>query len=200
MVRHGLEQATLTAVIAGAYLVSFIFVDSVLTPIQSYLMPTTLYGSIAFLPHGVRVLAVALYRWSAAPGILIGSLLTAAYYSGGIDPLDFTFAQAMLLGIGYFLGPMAALLLLQLGGIDTRLPIREPHAWRFVIVIAAISSVFTSCWTVLTLATTTTRVGLSTEVNQVIAFALGDTIGMVLLFALLLLGRRIWHASRDMNL
>lgn len=200
MVRHGLEQATLTAAIAGAYLVSFIFVDVVLTPIQSYLMPTTLYGSIAFLPHGVRVLAVALYRWSAAPGILIGSLLVSAYYATETNGEYFNILASTLLALGNIAGPLLAIVLLELGGIDTKEPIREVRAWRFIIVIGAISSVITSAWTVTILAATHGTAQIGTSLSQVILIAGGDTLGVVLLLVVILLARRIWRSSRDMNL
>ncbi len=65
------------------YVAAAIVVFAVLTPVQALLLPeVTPQGSLCYLPHGVRVIAIWFYREKAVPAVFLAQLLTTQFIYG----------------------------------------------------------------------------------------------------------------------
>ena len=63
-------------VIIGAYVACHMLTRYLVTPVQEqFLADVTVFASLVYLPHGVRVLATWLYGWKAILPLALGSLL-----------------------------------------------------------------------------------------------------------------------------
>ncbi|MCW1931820.1 hypothetical protein [Pararhodobacter zhoushanensis] len=71
------------AEIVLCYVAAAIVVSEVLMPIQAMLVPEAAQqGSLCYLPHGVRVIAIWFYREKAVPAVFLAQLLTTQLVYG----------------------------------------------------------------------------------------------------------------------
>ena len=71
------------AIITAAYLVCHGLTACIVTPVQTLFLPDiTVFASLAYLPHGVRVLAVWLFGWRACLPLAVAALLSDAMFTG----------------------------------------------------------------------------------------------------------------------
>jgi hypothetical protein len=168
------------AVIFIAFVLAYALVDFVVEPIQhQFLSGSVMAGSLLFIPHGIRVLAV----WLCGARALLP--LIAAEFLGGIflwQPdvgLDVLFGSSMVGGLGVYL----TFEVFRLAGIEMR-PDGKDSAltnWKSLILIASIASVFNSIGKQIFFGG---LVPLTDEVLILAMFWIGDTLGT---FACLLL-------------
>ena len=131
------------AVIFVAFVFAFALVDFVVAPVQHYFVSSsTMAGSLLFIPHGIRVLAV----WLCGVRAILP--LIAAEFLGGIflwQPdvgLDVLLGSSMVGGLCVYL----TFELFRLAGIELR-PDGKHSAlanWKSLILLASIASVFNS--------------------------------------------------------
>ena len=131
------------AVIFAAFITAYALVDFVVEPIQQQLLnSSTMAGSLLFLPHGIRVLAVWL---CGVPALLP---LISAEFVGGIflwQPdvsLDVLLGSSMVGGLCVYL----TFEFFRLAGIELH-PDGKDSAltnWKSLILLASIASVFNS--------------------------------------------------------
>lgn len=78
----------MTGVTFALYLTSYFLVWAVITPLQQAVLPeVTLFASLLFLPHGVRVFATALVGLRSVPGLILGELAGNVVFWGlGASP------------------------------------------------------------------------------------------------------------------
>ena len=168
------------AVIFIAFVLAYALVDFVVEPIQhQFLSSSTMAGSLLFIPHGIRVLAV----WLCGVRAILP--LIAAEFSGGIflwQPdvgLDVFLGSAMVGGLCVYL----AFELFRLAGIELR-PDGKDSAltnWKSLILLASIASVFNSVGKQIFFES---LAPLTDEILILAMFWVGDTLGT---FACLLL-------------
>ena len=76
-----MKKFDLNVVIFFSYILLFIFQQHLIYPLQNHFINLgILTGTIIFLPHGIRVLAVMIGGWHIFPGLFVAHLITAVYH------------------------------------------------------------------------------------------------------------------------
>ena len=168
------------AVIALAYTVGYLLVDYIFAPVQYlYLSWDFTVGSLMFIPHGIRVLAVWLCGSRAILPLIISELLCTVLLWQPDVAISTSLGSSMVGGLCVYL----TFEVFRLAGIEMR-PDGKDSAltnWRSLILLASIASVFNSVgkqiffWSLAPLAD---------EIMTLAMFWVGDTVGT---FACLLL-------------
>ena len=168
------------AVIFISFVLAYALVDFVVEPIQhQFLSDSVMAGSLMFIPHGIRVLAV----WLCGARALLP--LIFAEFVGGIflwQPdlgLDVLFGSSMVGGLCVYL----TFEVFRLAGIEMR-PDGKDSAltnWKSLILLASIASIFNSIGKQIFF---DSLAPLTDEVLILAMFWIGDTLGT---FACLLL-------------
>ena len=168
------------AVIFISFVLAYALVDLVVEPVQhQFLSSSVMAGSLLFIPHGIRVLAV----WLCGVRAILP--LIAAEFLGGIflwQPdvgLDVLLGSSMVGGLCVYL----TFEVFRLAGIEMR-PDGKDSAltnWKSLILLASIASVFNSIGKQIFFGS---LAPLTDEVLILAMFWIGDTLGT---FACLLL-------------
>ena len=168
------------AVIFAAFITAYALVGFVVEPVQHYFISTNLMmGSLLFIPHGIRVLAVWLCGVRAILPLIFAELL------GGLFLWQPDVGSSVLLGSSMVGGLCVYLTfeLFRLAGIELR-PDGKDSAltnWKSLILLASIASVFNSIGKQIFFG------GLAPLADELLILAMfwiGDTVGT---FACLLL-------------
>lgn len=168
-------------IIFTAYIVAFSMSNYVILPLQSLIFGPTLLGSLLFMAHGVRVLSVWLFGMRAvAPLALAEMLATFLIWQPDIA------ANGLILGsVVGGISCWVAFELLRLAGHDyfydsgTTQP-----SWRVMMLVGAIGSVLNSFGHILAYRST---VDLGDELAQLLVFLVGDILGTLSLFFVLMI-------------
>jgi hypothetical protein len=180
--RSVLEYARLNdfLIIALAYIVGYLVVDFIVAPVQYlYLSRDFTVGSLMFIPHGIRVLAVWLCGSRAILPLIISELLCTVLLWQPDVAISTSLGSSMVGGLCVYL----TFEVFRLAGIEMR-PDGKDSAltnWRSLILLASIASVFNSVGKQIFFGS---LAPLADEILILGIFWLGDTIGM---FACLLL-------------
>ena len=168
------------AVIALAYTVGYLLVDFIVAPVQYlYLSRDFTVGSLLFIPHGIRVLAVWLCGSRAILPLIIAEFLCTVLLWQPDVALRASLGSAMVGGLCVYL----TFEVFRLAGIEMR-PDGKHSAltnWKSLILIASIASFFNSVGKQIFFG------GLAPLADEVLIlgiFWIGDTLGT---FACLLL-------------
>ena len=168
------------AVIALAYTVGYLLVDYIVAPVQYlYLSRDFTVGSLLFIPHGIRVLAVWLCGSRAILPLIIAELLCTVLLWQPDVAISTSLGSAMVGGLCVYL----TFEVFRLAGIEMR-PDGKDSAltnWKSLILLASIASVFNSVGKQIFFG------GLAPLADEVLILAMfwiGDTLGT---FACLLL-------------
>ena len=180
--RSVLEYARLNdfLIIALAYIVGYLVVDFIVAPVQYlYLSRDFTVGSLLFIPHGIRVLAVWLCGSRAILPLIIAELFCTVMLWQPDVALSTSLGSSMVGGLCVYL----TFELFRLAGIEMR-PDGKDSAltnWRSLILLASIASVFNSVGKQIFFGS---LAPLGDEILIIGIFWIGDTIGT---FACLLL-------------
>ena len=168
------------AVIALAYIVGYLLVDYIVAPIQYlYLSRDFTVGSLLFVPHGIRVVAVWLCGSRAILPLIIAELLCTVLLWQPDVAISTSLGSSMVGGICVYL----TFELFRLAGIEMH-PDGKDSAltnWRSLILLASIASVFNSVGKQIFFES---LAPLTDEILILAMFWVGDTLGT---FACLLL-------------
>ena len=168
------------AVIALAYIVGYLLVDYIVAPIQYlYLSRDSTVGSLLFVPHGIRVLAVWLCGSRAILPLIIAELLCTVLLWQPDVAISISLGSSMVGGICVYL----TFELFRLAGIEMQ-PDGKDSAltnWKSLILLASIASVFNSVGKQIFFES---LAPLTDEILILAMFWVGDTLGT---FACLLL-------------
>ena len=168
------------AVIALAYTVGYLLVDYIVAPVQYlYLSRDFTVGSLLFIPHGIRVLAVWLCGSRAILPLIISELLCTVLLWQPDVAISTSLGSSMVGGLCVYL----TFEVFRLAGIEMR-PDGKDSAltnWRSLILLASIASVFNSVGKQIFFGS---LAPLGDEILIMGIFWIGDTIGT---FACLLL-------------
>ena len=168
------------AVIFIAFVLAYALVNFVVEPIQhQFLSSSTMAGSLLFIPHGIRVLAVWLCGVRAILPLIVAEFLGGIFLWQPDVGLDVLLGSSMVGGLGVYL----TFELFRLAGIEMH-PDGKDSAltnWRSLILLASIASVFNSIGKQIFFES---LAPLTDEILILAMFWVGDTLGT---FACLLL-------------
>ena len=168
------------AVIFIAFVLAYALVDFVVEPIQHrFLSSSTMAGSLLFIPHGIRVLAVWLCGVRALLPLIFAEFVGGIFLWQPDVGLDVLLGSSMVGGLGVYL----TFELFRLADIEMR-PDGKDSAltnWKSLILLASIASVFNSIGKQIFFGS---LAPLTDEVLILAMFWIGDTLGT---FACLLL-------------
>jgi hypothetical protein len=167
-------------IIVLAYIVGYLVVDFIVAPVQYlYLSRDFTVGSLLFIPHGIRVLAVWLCGSRAILPLIISELTCTVLLWQPDVAISTSLGSSMVGGLCVYL----TFEVFRLAGIEMR-PDGKDSAltnWRSLILLASIASVFNSVGKQIFFGSLTP---LADEILILGIFWIGDTIGT---FACLLL-------------
>ena len=130
-------------IIVLAYIVGYLVVDFIVAPVQYlYLSRDFTVGSLLFIPHGIRVLAVWLCGSRAILPLIISELLCTVLLWQPDVAISTSLGSSMVGGLCVYL----TFEVFRLAGIEMR-PDGKDSAltnWRSLILLASIASVFNS--------------------------------------------------------
>jgi hypothetical protein len=130
-------------IISLAYIVGYLVVDFIVAPVQYlYLSRDFTVGSLMFIPHGIRVLAVWLCGSRAILPLIISELLCTVLLWQPDVAISTSLGSSMVGGLCVYL----TFEVFRLAGIEMR-PDGKDSAltnWRSLILLASIASVFNS--------------------------------------------------------
>lgn len=178
--KHVQTQVLIIFLVSGAYTLSFGLMDTVIAPLQAALAPTlTEYALLIFLPHGVRVLTAWLFGWRSIFYLLAAAIIAHLIVTPEVA-ISGTKISTWLVGASCGWLGIATLRLLGL-------PLGEDLAsigrdtWRHLILAGVTSSLFNSIGHGLVYQS---EVFSDLFRPVVFAFIFGDTMGILLCFAL----------------
>ena len=174
------------AVIFIAFVLAYAIVDFVVEPIQhQFLSSSTMAGSLLFIPHGIRVLAVWLCGFRALLPLVFAEFLGGIFLWQPDVGLDVLLGSSMVGGLGVYL----TFELFRLAGIEMQ-PDGKDSAltnWKSLILLGSIASVFNSFGKQIFFESLEP---LTDEILSVAVFWIGDTMGTFTCLLLLIGIRR----------
>ena len=174
------KQLNEFAVIALAYTLAYLLVHYIVAPVQYlYLSRDLIVGSLLFIPHGIRVLAVWLCGSRAILPLIIAEFLCTVLLWQPDVALSTSLGSSMVGGLCVYL----TFEMFRLAGIEMR-PDGKDSAltnWKSLILLAGIASIFNSIGKQIFF---DSLAPLADEVLIIAIFWIGDTLGS---FACLLL-------------
>ncbi|WP_050928040.1 MASE1 domain-containing protein [Aestuariivita boseongensis] len=163
--------------IVAAYVLCHGLTTFLVYPLQSSVLPeATVFASLIYLPHGVRVLATWALGWKALPALVLGSVLASVMFtpSDDLNLLEPVLIESILVGaVSAFL----AFELFRLAGFHFYSGGAQRLRWRGMILIGAVSSVINSVGQTLVFSGIM-QFDLANEV--LLIYAVGDLLGLVL--------------------
>ena len=149
----------------------------VVTPIQGRLLPElTVFASLVYLPHGVRVLATWAFGWKAVPALVVGTGISAWIFR---PTEDWVLIEPVLLQ-GILVGSMSAFVAFEVAkmlGFNLYFGGSRGLNWKGMIMIGAISSIINSIGQTLV---HSGLIGLDHLPELLIIYAAGDLIGLMM--------------------
>ena len=169
------------AVTLVAFVLGYALVELVVAPVQhQFVSSSTMAGSLLFIPHGIRVLAVWLCGVRAILPLILAEFLGGVFLWQPDVGLDVLLGSSMVGGLCIYL----TFELFRIAGIEMR-PDGKHSAltnWKSLILIASIASVFNSIGKQIFFGSSLAP--LTDEIISIAMFWIGDTLGT---FACLLL-------------
>jgi len=97
-----MKKLDLNVIIFFSYILLFIFQQHLIYPLQNHFINLgVLTGTLIFLPHGIRVLAVMIGGWHIFPGLFVAHLITAVYHLESVNEWE-TLIRALLTMIAIY--------------------------------------------------------------------------------------------------
>ena len=173
--------------IFGGYCIAFLVVEFSIEPLQAWVLPqTTAFASILFLPHGVRVLSVWMFRGRAFVPLFLAHLF--------IYSLFFWHDDSFLRHLGMIsVGTLCAYLALGLflaSGINLSLQNFDIIHWRAILLLGLVASIFNSVGNSLIMMNV---IDAPLQLETMVIYLIGDTLGVFALLLVLGLGLRIFR-------
>jgi len=167
-----------------AYVLCHGLTAMVVTPIQSVFLPEmTVFASLIYLPHGVRVLATWAYGWKAIPGLIAGVSLSAWLFS---PSEDLNFLEPALIE-GILVGAASAFIAFELArfaGYNFYFGGSKKLRWKGMIAVGALASVINSLGQTLVYSD---LIDLEKIIGVWAVYAVGDLIGLIVCMVVLML-------------
>ena len=155
----------------------------VVTPVQSSVFPEyTVFASLVYLPHGVRVLATWAFGWRAIPALVVGVIMSAWLFtpSNELDILEPALLKGMLVGA---FSAFLAFELVRRIGYDFYFGGSRNLNWKGMILIGAISSIINSIGQSIVYSGI---FGLGELPGLMVFYAVGDLVGLIICMVVLM--------------
>ncbi|MDU8913755.1 hypothetical protein [Aestuariicoccus sp. MJ-SS9] len=181
-------------IVALVYVLCHGLTALVVTPVQSMVLPEeTVFASLIYLPHGVRVLATWAFGWRAIPSLVVGSSIAAWLFTptDELNLLEPALLESILVGA---FSAFAAFELARLAGFDFYFGRARRLNWKGMIAIGAISSIINSVGQTFIYAG---LIGLDQLVEVLLIYAVGDLVGLIVCMVALMF---VFRWSRLYNL
>lgn len=181
---------TIAAYVAGFALTSF-----VIAPVQGLFFPEiTVFASLMYLPHGIRVLATWALGWRAIPVLAIANYLAASLFMPDSTLTFLEPAHAM----GVLVGAVSAYAAFEISraiGVNLYFGKGQRLSWKGILVVGVLASVINA------IAQSYVYGGLidiGDRLPVLMVYLLGDVIGLIVcLVALMFVFRwqRLWSGT-----
>ncbi|GGE46648.1 hypothetical protein [Actibacterium pelagium] len=163
-------------IIIAAYVFCHGLIALVVTPVQSIILPDiTVFASLIYLPHGVRVLATWAIGWKAVPALVVGAILSVWIFS---PSEDVNFLEPALLE-GILVGSASAFVAFEIArlvGFNVYFGGARKLKWKGLIAVGALSSVVNSVGQTLVYSGI---IDLDKVIGVWAVYAIGDLIGLI---------------------
>jgi hypothetical protein len=171
-------------VIMLAYVLAHGLTAFLITPVQSSVLPEiTVFASLVYLPHGVRVLATWLLGWRAILPLYAGSYAAYAVYTPEAERALLDAVVLESVGVGA-LSAISAFGLMRVLGYDAFARGSRKLTWKSLLLVGAIASVINSIGQSIVFAGTI----LPDNAQAILAvYALGDLIGLIVCMVVLMM-------------
>ncbi|WP_370281971.1 hypothetical protein [Pseudooceanicola sp.] len=180
----------MTAIVFAAYMLCHGITALVLTPLQARLFPeVTVFASLAYLPHGVRVLSIWVWGWRAVPGLMLGAYFSELLFT----PEAASNITEPVLFFSILVGALSALIgfeALRIAGVVDRAGRGRRVRWHRILLVGLVTSVLNS------LGQSFVFSGQIAPVNWgpvMAVYAFGDLVGLCLVALALVLLRRVFQ-------
>ncbi|KUP91221.1 hypothetical protein TRIHO_39080 [Tritonibacter horizontis] len=182
------------AIIVLAYILCHGMTAWIVNPIEVYFLgDITMFASLVYLPHGVRVLSVWLYGWRAILPLMLAALLSEMLFT----KTDVQELTSHVLWISAPVGGLAALVsfeLLRFLGKSAYSGDNFSMNWRQLMLVGILASVLNSVTQTIIFAGV---ISPDSQLAVVLTYALGDMIGQaVTMVALMLCFRMLRKGAR----
>lgn len=184
--------AAMTGVVFVTYVLCHGLTALLVTPLQNRIAgDVTVFASLAYLPHGVRVMAVWIWGWRAVPALMLGAyaselLFTPEAAASIIEPVLFL---SILAGA---LSALAGFEALRLAGLVDYAGRDSPVRWPRIFLVGLVTSVLNSLCQSLVFSG---RMAPEHWVPVMSVYALGDVIGLCLVVLAMVLIRRLLRGA-----
>ena len=156
------------------------------------------FAALIFPIHGIRVIAAWMFGWWSVPYLLASNMIVALFYallSLETPHVVFSFERAL----SWFLVSIVAIIAIKIFrfvGIEIGMKASGigPNTWRQLLLVGFVSSVFNSLGQSIIFSGQLISIG---ERNVMLGFLIGDTLGTIVCFAILMLTLRVSRFLRS---
>ena len=171
-----------------AHIIGMLLVTHAVLPLQSLAVPNIgTFAALIFPIHGIRVIAAWMFGWWSVPYLFIANVLLALFYAViamETPYLEFTAERLMSWSLVSIVAVVATDLFKASGmKIGTGLASISEDTWKQLLFVGFVSSVLNSLGQSLIFAG---KIISGEELNVMIGYLIGDTLGTLLCFVGLL--------------
>jgi hypothetical protein len=178
------------AIVFYGYCFCFLFVEFLVTPLQLLAgLPQTSFASLLYLPHGIRVLSIWLYKEKAVIPLFFVHLFV--YVLFGLEGITVVENIGTVL-VGTFCAPLAFVLIRWIG-FDVSVGNTKIMHWRSILFMGFMASIINSLGNSFILSP---HIDPSLHLLTASTYLFGDTMGVFVLLLILLLGFRLTREYR----
>jgi hypothetical protein len=176
-------------------------VTHLVVPLQTMIAPgLEAFAALIFPIHGIRVIAAWMFGWWSVPYLLASNVIVALFYallSLETPHVVFSFERAL----SWFLVSIVAIIAItvfRFVGIEIGMKASGigPNTWRQLLLVGFVSSVFNSLGQSIIFSGQLISIG---ERNVMLGFLIGDTLGTIVCFAILMFTLRVSRFLRSSN-
>ena len=174
------EHLIKTLVVTAISCFMMLIVTELIVPIQSYYLPElTLYAALIFPVHGIRVLSAWLFGWASVFYLFVSNIFIFFLLSRHEENIYALLSTQSV--IAWVLVSVICIFtfdLLRVSGVDIKTTVGKfnKDAWKLIILVGFISSVFNSLGHNLIF---TSTILPENSLRVILAFLFGDTTGTV---------------------
>ena len=181
------EHLIKTLVVTAISSFMMLLVTELIVPIQSYYLPElTLYAALIFPVHGIRVLSAWLFGWASVFYLFVSNIFIFFLLSRHEENVYALLSTQSV--IAWVLVSVICIFtfdLLRVSGVDIKTSVGKfnKDAWKLIILVGFISSVFNSLGHNLIF---TSTILPENSLRLILAFLFGDTTGTVVCLFILI--------------
>ena len=195
------EHLIKTLVVTAISSFMMLLVTELIVPIQSYYLPElTLYAALIFPVHGIRVLSAWLFGWASVFYLFVSNIFIfflLSRHEENVYALLSTQSVIALVLVSVIC--IFTFDLLRVSGVDIKTSVGKfnKDAWKLIILVGFISSVFNSLGHNLIF---TSTILPENSLRLILAFLFGDTTGTVVCLFILIYVFKFFKRFPALNL